>query len=500
MDNIINNSYEHKLANAYHLIDNRGLLLDHKKLVDVKKAVQKELLDNCAYLTQAWSFPVYIGAENNPDLDGSLNINSPQKVLDKLKELGYKVPKVRKKDEETHEYEFEESVDKLALRKLLTDPVLWPTNITDPDKCIRTLLESKELITFRNRYANARLYKNQYFSSYSVTSTKTGRRSSKKNIFGFGGNSQNFPARGRLSELWKQTIIARPGRIFFFVDQMQAEDWPVQALSENYSALDEMRKGINRHYKFAASIFGRSIDDLKRDRASNDPIIQRNAEMQYYMGKKGRHSNNYGMQGARLSEDLAANGYTVTTQQCNNILVIIDGLDPNVKRIFHQYIHNEVSKSTHTLKTPLGRERQFFGLRSGEKNYNIFNEANAWIPQSLIGDNTGLAVLYLSGCNNFIVQEGHDSIVQELPDSETELLRVLTDTKKAFERTIKFHNGIEIQIPIEGHIGYNWKDKVVINNKGWEFDEDHLIEAYKKLQEQKKEKEPDATTFKEVMA
>ncbi len=264
MQNLINSTYEHELAYHFHNIDMRGLMVDVPKKEIVRTAVQKELDDNCQFLINLWNFPVYVGADNNPGDKNSLNVNSTQKLLERLKSIGYNVPKIRKKDEETDEYEYVDSVAKLALVKLLADPTRWPSQGSGDG--IKKLLEIKEALTFRNRYLNARLLRDIYYSNYNVAATLTGRRGSKKNIFGLGGNSQNFPSRGRLSGLWKECIISRPNRIFFFVDQISAEDWPVQALSNNTIALDEMRRGVNRHYKFASQIFNISIEDLKKAR------------------------------------------------------------------------------------------------------------------------------------------------------------------------------------------------------------------------------------------
>ena len=482
MQNLITSNYEHQLAYHFHNIDNRGLMVDVPKRDIARVHVQKELDDNCQFLTNLWNIPVYIGTENNPGDKNSLNVNSIQRLLESLKSLGYNVPKIRKKDEETDEYEYVDSVAKLALVKLLADPTCWPSQGSGDG--IKKLLEIKEAITFKNRYLDARLHKNIYYSNYNIASTLTGRRGSKKNIFGFGGNSQNFPSRGRLSSLWKECIISRPNRVFFFVDQISAEDWPVQALSNNTTALDEMRRGVNRHYKFASQIFNISVEDLKKARNNEGGLYTPEqvyaAEMQYYMGKKGRHANNYGMQPTRLSESLAAEGgFTVPIETCKNILATIDRIDPNVKRVYHKYIQECLASSLHKLVTPLGRERQFLGLRSGEKNYSIFNEAYSYIPQSTVGDNTGLAVCELEKCYNYILQDGHDSLCQELPDNESELRRVFANTAKAFKRTITFHNGVQIEIPIEGMIGYDWlhKEKMKV------YTEDCLIETYKKVKE-----------------
>lgn len=489
MQNLINSTYEHQLAYHYHNIDKRGLFINEFKRDHVREQVQKELDDKCSFLSNLWNTQVYVGADNAPDNGkDSININSSQKLPEKLKSLGYDIPKIRKKNQETDDYEMKDSTGELALVKTLADPNRWP-NPQSGDG-IKVLLECKEIITFRNRYANARLHRNTYYSAHNVAATVTGRRGSKKSIYGIGGNDQNFPSRGRLADLWKECVIARPGKIFFFVDQKSAEDWPVQALSENHTALDEMRRGVNRHYKFASEIFNIPVDILKAIRQNKTgqytEAEQLDAEMKYYMGKKGRHANNYGMQPPRFSESLAAEGgFTVPVDSCKNILSIIDKLDPNVKRIFHKYVQEELSKPTHILRTPLGRERQFLGLRSGEKNYSIFNEAYAYIPQSVVGDNTGLAVAYLEGVYNFIVQDGHDSIVQEIPDSESEIRWVFTSTNDAFKRDITFHNGITINIPIEGAIGYDWKHKISLED----YTEDCLMAVYKEVQEKYGRKE-----------
>src|SRR6266496_5110234 len=250
MDNLINSTYEHQLAYHYHQIDKRGLFIDPilKKTARVK--CEEELRNNCDYLTNLWNTPIYIGKENRPDNPDAVNLNAPLKFLKFLKHVGYNVPKIRKKNNETDEYEMKDSAGELSLIKLLADPNRWPS--PSAGEGIKKVLETREVITFRNRYINVKLYNDIYYSNHNVAATVTGRRGSKKNLFGFGGNDQNFPARGRLSDSWKECVISRPGRIFFFVDQVSAEDWPVQALSENHTALSQMLAGVNRHYIFAS--------------------------------------------------------------------------------------------------------------------------------------------------------------------------------------------------------------------------------------------------------
>ena len=479
MQQLITSSYEHKLAAAYHRIDKRGLLLDTNAIKTVGLAVEVGLSNNLDWFTREWGFPVYIGSERGksfPKGTKSLNLNAPEKVLQVFKELGYSIPKIRRKDEETDEYEYKESVAELACRKLMADPSLWPHPAAG--EAIKRYLDTKETITFKNRCINAKLryveYGGIYYSTYSVGATVTGRRNGKKHFSGKGGNPQNFPARTSYSNEYRKCIIARPGKIFLFVDQKQAEDWPVQALAKNYEALEEMKRGVNRHYKFASLIFNRSIDSLKLGRAHHEF----EAELQYNLGKRGRHANNYGMRPPKFSEILTQDGYSVPVSTCEVILDKINKADPNVDGVYHKYIQERIY-NTRVLRTPLGRERQFFGVRPNDKNYKVLNEGYSWIPQSVVGDNTGIAVLILDGCNDYIVQEGHDSIVQELPDNLQELLKVCSDTEKAFDRTIEFDNGINIDIPIEGKVGRDWFHTVEI--KDWS--KDSIETAYKELNE-----------------
>lgn len=482
MANLINSTYEHELAYHFHQIDKRGLLIHRAKKEQARVQCEEELKAGCEYLSNFWNMQVYIGQENKPTNPNSFNLNAPKAKLGALKHLGYNVPQIRKKNVETDEYEMKDSVGELVLVKLLADPSRWPSPSAGDG--IRKMLEITEVITFKNRYINAKLYHDIYLANHNVAATVTGRRGSKKNNFGLGGNDQNFPSRGRLSNLWKECIVARQEHIFFFVDQVSAEDWPVQALSNNITALDEMRRGVNRHYKFAAQIFGTTAEDLKKIRSDTEGLYTEaqhtDAEMKYYMGKKGRHANNYGMQPTRLSEALAAEGgFTVPVDTCKNILATIDRIDPNVKRVFHKYIQEELAKPAHLLRTPLGRERVFLGLRSGEKNYSLLNEGYAQIPQSTVGDNTGLAVCHLEKHHPYILQDGHDSLCQEVPDSEQELRKVYGNTGDAFRRTIRFDNGVEIDIPIEGQVGYDWEHKVKLDD----YTEESLMKAYRTLKE-----------------
>ena len=491
----INSSYGHALAGVYHKISKRGILTSPSLLADLRKDINNKLVLLCDKLTQNWGVYVYVGPVT-PTLPHStnqlfkVNINSSSGdncLLNALKKLGYSVPATRKKDKETGEYEFAESADQLTLMKMFA---------VSGDENLKHVLRIRELAKILSTYVNAKLHRDIYYSAYNVSATVTGRRGSHKTVFGYGGNGQNFPKHSELGEEFLKCLIARPNKIFLMADQMSAEEWPVAALSGNHNAIRELSATSwpdnDRHTKLACFIFNVQVTDYTKQEWKN-PATKAGI-MRYLGGKKPRHANNYGMRGQRMSEILASEGFAFPPKQCDEILEKVHQFDPSVRNVFHVNIRNEIN-SKRFLKTPLGRERQFFGLRPNNANYSIFNEAYSYIPQSTVGDNTGLSVLWLddNGYND-VVQESHDSLVNEVDDDLAVLEKQLGSVAAAFNRVIRFDNGFEICIPIEGEIGYNFKDTVKLKN----FDVESLREAYKILKEQQCQNHIDYQTMATV--
>ena len=196
-----------------------------------------------------------------------------------------------------------------------------------------------------------------FLSSYNAGSgTLTGRRSSKKHIFGYGGNAQNIPKHSTTAKLFRECLVSRPGTIFLSVDQISAEDWPVSALANNTQAISELSSGADRHTKLASFIFNIAID-------SKTPSEWKDS-IERYLGKKTRHANNYGMQAPRMHDSLMQEGKYFSVDVCKVLLEKANAADPSIKNVFHKYIEHCLSDKR-ILATPFGRERQFLGFRPG---------------------------------------------------------------------------------------------------------------------------------------
>ena len=104
-----------------------------------------------------------------------------------------------------------------------------------------------------------------------------------------------------------------------------------------------------------------------------------------------------------------------------------------------------------------------------------------------MGDNTGFAVEELQinledGID--IVQEGHDSIIQEVQYDGQDYSKIaiaLERTVESFVRPITFYNGITINIPVEAELSWDFGHSVKIKS----LDVQGIEEALNKLGERK---------------
>jgi len=183
------------------------------------------------------------------------------------------------------------------------------------------------------------------------------------------------------------------------------------------------------------------------------------------MGKKTRHAGNYGMKAPKMAVELAKEGFSLGVKYCETLLERFHAYEPEIRNSFQSSVEDSIRR-TRTLTTPVGRSRYFFGLRPDADNSKIYKEAFSYIPQSTVGDNTGLSILF---CENNdpgkVIMDTHDAVTLEVEDEESEILASLRLLEESFNREFTFPNGTKITIPIEFTLGYDLKNEMELDLK-----------------------------------
>lgn len=430
-------NYEMPLARAFYDINKRGIATDPAKLAALASYIEEELRLSVSHIsTQLGGSPVVAtkpdGVKSLPT--GTINLSSPKQIIEVLRTLKLPVPHKRGQGDTT---------DEESLNTLFAET---------GHPFLKSLLRVRELNKIQGTYVNVELEHGVLYSAYFVTGTVTGRRSSRENFLGLGTNGQNQPKHSDLGKKYRECLVARPGYVFVNCDQVQAEDWIVSAIiadvSGDRTGLDELINRIDRHAKLASFIFSKPLDKVGKGTPER------------FMGKKVRHAGNYDVQAFQLSSAFSKEGFQVAPSTCEWLLQRFHTANPGIRGCFHRYVQETLTK-TGCLITPFGRERQFFALRSYSDNKKIFKEAYAQIPQSTVGDNTGMSILWLENNHpRLVIADGHDSVTLEVPDRVENVVGAIGWLRQAFDRIIRFPNGLEIIIPIEFEIGYNLQDMV----------------------------------------
>jgi uracil-DNA glycosylase family 4 len=439
--------YEMPLARRFHEIDKRGIFTDAEALAAFRKDVVKELNEKCVDISgRLGNRPVVYSQPMAVELAKQLNVD-PKTILNissvpQLKEVLKNELKIKLK---TDKYTGKESTGEESLNEAFAatgNPVL------------KNVLRVRELNKVKGTYIDARTDAGVFYSCGSVTGTVTGRRASRTNFLGFGSNGQNQPKHSDLGERFQGIFIARPGHILVTCDQASAEEWVVQGIIADVSGdqrgikelEDSISSGISRHARLASAIFG-----LPLSQTNNKECLE------YFLGKKVRHAGNYDMRENTMAAQLAAAGFPTKVDFCAAILDKFHEVEPNIRKVFHKYVQNELSLRK-LLRTPLGRERVFHGLRPYGDNSKIFREGYAYIPQSTIADNNGLAILYIEEhLPNTYLLDGHDASYVEVEDSLASLSEAMRLMEQAYDRVLVFPNGFKVQIPIDFRFGYSMK-------------------------------------------
>ena len=436
------------LARAFYKIDNRGVLVDQTRLEKFIKLLDSRLVGCCNIIENEVKMKVVPKQPKGVKTpSGTLNLSSPKQLI----EVITKVLKIKLKTQ------WNTGLPSSG-EEALNEAYAQSGNIA-----LKSILEARELNKIKGTYAEAVLVDSILYTSYGVANTVTGRRSARATIFtnehgnNIGTNAQNLPKQSDLGKSFRECLIARPGCIFVSCDQAQAEDWVVSAIIADNGGgthgLDELKNKADRHKLLAMKIFKKPESECGK------------GTMLRYMGKKTRHAGNYGMQAPRMAAVLAAEGFAVNRKYCEVLLNGFHEAEPEIRNTFQYRIEANL-RATRTLQTPIGRSRYFFGLRPNADNGKLFKEAYSYIPQSTVGDNTGLGILHCERSKpGWVCMDTHDAVTLEVPDSEASVAEAIELLRESFDRKLVFENGTEIQIPVEYELGYDLKNEVEFNPK-----------------------------------
>lgn len=263
--------------------------------------------------------------------------------------------------------------------------------------------------------------------SYVIGGTETGRLSSRKSVFGTGTNLQNIP-----SGVCRRMFIPDEGKVFVQADLSQAEARVVAYLAEEERLIDLFAKGGDIHTQNAAWIYGKDSKTVTPEERD--------------LAKRLVHASHYGIGGRTF-------GYHAGIPQSEAQTLLSKYFDtfPNIKA-WQLRVQSRLGKSR-TVTTPLGRKRTFFG-RWGEQ---LFREAYAFVPQSVVGDVLNYAMIRLKRIHppvEFMLQI-HDAFVIQVTRGYVDLW--LPKIEEAFNIPILI-NGRELVIPIDVKVGDNWDD------------------------------------------
>jgi DNA polymerase-1 len=363
----------------------------------------------------------------------SLNPRSPTQVKGFLTAAPrkYAIPKKYDSKEKKHK----ESTDEKSLKKLRTK---YPD-----DPALSLLLRCAKLGKAQSAYLSFG-YSEDNRMRYMINThgTETGRFSGSKDPWGNGVNPQTVPGGSKGINI-KSVFEAEAGHTLLQCDLRQAESRFVAYDSADLNLitmLEDTTKDIHRYV--AAEIFGVPESEVTKQ--------------QRQLGKKSGHGANYSMKEATFIDScISEMDLVLTRAEATKVLESYHKLFPGIRR-WHSELRRELAQ-TRILRTPLGRERQFWGRLDDD----TFREAYAYRPQSTIPDITNHLMLHLLESRKQrafdfrLLLQCHDSVLLEVPDCFVPVIAKECIATEHWAPVINLAGG-RLIIPTEVEVGRNW--------------------------------------------
>lgn len=392
-------------------VDVEGLVKEAEKTRDEVKRVEQELWDKVGY---------------------QINHNSPKQIQNYFyDQLGIKPYKKRTKKGS------KPTVDEDALKRIAR------RGYSEADTILKLRGLDKRLSVYLN--VSKIDADGRYRSSYNPVGAETGRLSSSENIFGTGGNQQNWP-----HDLLRY-LIADEGYAYYNLDLAQIEMRIVAYVGRISQMIEAFENDVDLHKLTASLIFGKPYHQISDEPGSSSLAGGKYSER--FWGKKANHGLDYDL------------GYKAFSIKCE--LPEAEGKFihsrfhegyPGIRGSYHALVRNMLKDNNRMITNLYGRNRLFLG-RWGD---DLFREAYAQIPQSTVADRInedGIIYIYYNQ-QHFeqaeLLNQIHDSIGLQIPLSLPweRHAEILLKIRASLSKKLVWNNR-EFDAPVDLTIGLN---------------------------------------------
>lgn len=367
----------------------------------------------------------------------TINPRSGKQLKEALETMGMKLPTKRGKNKNGAIQEVKTTTDKKALAKLRRQ---------HPDAAVLPALigisaTNKQLSSYTDFDYDKGTARVHY--TLDGCGTETGRWAGYVSSWGEGFNPQTIPSSA------KGIFRADEVTCLVEIDLEKAESWYVALDSPDERLIELLESDGDIHRYVASKIYNKP-----------EALIGRNSP-ERQLGKKVGHASNYGTGPRTFAETcLAEMNLYITETEAKHMLEAYFQAFPGIKRR-QERLKNEVYQKRY-LKTPMGRERYFFGRMDDA----TCREAYAYQPQSTIPDITNTLMLKLWDNRDYLglayedqgrfLLQVHDSLLLQMrPERLGELAGFCRDLSN-WHPTIWLSGG-QLKIPVSVKAGKNWK-------------------------------------------
>lgn len=399
------------------LIEPLTYMMERGIYIDIKKFKERRL--HLDFEIEA------LKEELNKEAGQPLNANSPKQLAEYFYgRLGQPAYKKRGKNGSSI------TTDNLAMKRLARKGF----------KAADLILEIRSRIKLASTYLNIEKLDDdgRLRCSYNPVGTRFSRLSSSENIFGKGGNQQNWP-----HEIM-DVMLPDEGYIYYAFDLAQAENRIVAYVGRITSMIQAFESGQDVHRLTAGLIFSKDPSEISDEKGSSALGGGKHSERDW--GKRSNHGLNYDF-GYKAFALL----YEIPEREAKFIVESYHSVYPGVRKGFHAYVKRSL-RETRTLTNLLGRKTLFLGPLTDD----TFKEAYSCIPQGTVGDiinEYGLEYIYYNP-DKFkpieLLNQVHDSVGMQIPLNIgfAEHARMLMDIKRSLEVTLRIHD-YEFVIPAD---------------------------------------------------